>query len=682
MRPSRRWARTILPGALALSVLAGPAAAQQPSTGGQKKQAAQEAADVWPKKIPFAEATVVCEAPRADTFDGMKVAARGAARFEGGDKAAPIYGTVWYESPVAVDSGQRTVRLTSVTVPRVEFEGMPPARQERMATRLTQAMSRVKPVLSLDDVLADSRLARRRDEKPPKLNTEPPKILIETEPAILVMFDGDPRFEAVPGTKLERAQNTPFLVLRDPASNQYYLNGGTMWFSAPNPSGPWSKTDQAPREATQIAARDLKDGGVSQDEVEKARQTADKRVPKIITATEPTELIVSEGAPQWTPVVAGELDMIANSEGDLFRTTSDRQYWVVLSGRWYRSGSLSGPWAYVEPSRLPASFSKIPSDSPKANVLVFVAGTRPAREAVADATKPRTTAVQRSQAHATVTYDGDPKFEQVSGTRVEYAVNTPDQVLKIRGRYYVCDQGMWFTSGAPTGPWAVADAIPEDEIQTIPPESPVYNTRYAYVYDATPDLVYMAYTPAYLGSYPYYGGVVFGTGWYYRPWWGAHYYPRPWTWGFHAMWAPAIGWGFGFGWGPAWGGFRYGFGWGWGARWCGPGGFFRPAWRNVNVTRNVSANRNVTVNRNLYNSGANKNRTATTQSANAKSTASGAKGANKQGANAGKQGSGTKGGNAGKQGSGASGGKKGASSGAKAKPQGHAGGHGGGGKKH
>ena len=85
-------------------------------------------------------------------------------------------------------------------------------------------------------------------------------------------------------------------------------------------------------------------------------------------------------------------------------------------------------------------------------MLVFVPGTGPAQDAMWDATKPRTSAVQRSQAKVSVTYDGDPKFEQVSGTQVEYAVNTPDQVLKIRGHYYVVDQGVWFTAGSPTGP--------------------------------------------------------------------------------------------------------------------------------------------------------------------------------------------------------------------------------------
>jgi hypothetical protein len=626
MRHQERGARVILLVVSALLALGGGAAMAQPAAApaAQKNLAARQGN--WPRKIPFGEFTVVLDAPQAESLEGTKLKARSTARVQRGEEGEASVATVWYEADVEIDRGRRTVTMVSVEVPRVDFPGAPPARQQRLAARLTQALNRQQPKLSLDDVLASTKTARGREEAPPKLNTEPPKILFETEPAILVLFDGEPRFRAVEGTKLERALNTPFLVLRV-RGGACYLNGGTTWFRAEDPKGPWTKAEDVPTEAVQISLRDLKEGGVSDSELKEGSQSADKRVPKIIMATEPTELVVSDGPPRWSPAVEGELDAMSSSESDVFRTASDHQYFLVLSGRWYRSGSLEGPWTYVEPDRLPASFRKIPKDSDKADALASVPGTAASAEALADTSKPRTAAIRRSEARVNVTYDGEPQFEAVPGTRVEYAVNTPDQVLKIRGRYYICDQGVWFTGGSPTGPWTVADAIPEDEIQTIPPESPVYNTRYAYVYDSTPEVVYTAYTPGYLGSYPYYGTVVFGTGWFYQPWWGAYYYPRFWTWGFHARYAPWVGWGYGFGWGPAWAGFRYGFGWGWGARWCGPAGFFRPAWRNVNITRNVNVTRNV------YNSGVNRTRTATTQVA-ARNTNASRQGANKTPRNA------------------------------------------------
>jgi hypothetical protein len=365
-------------------------------------------------------------------------------------------------------------------------------------------------------------------------------------------------------------------------------------------------------EARAIAAHDRLEAGIAEADVEEAARAATGPAPKILVATEPTELIVSDGPPKWTGLVGEELQTLGNSESDVFMTPSDRSVWLVLSGRWYRSASLEGPWQFVEATELPAVFRSIPAESPKASVLAFVPGTAPAREALRDATTPRTAAIKRSQAHVQVTYDGEPKFESVPGTHVEYALNTAEQVLRIRGRYFACDQGVWFTGKTPDGPWVVADEVPDDEIQGIPPESPVYNTRFVTVYDSTPDEVFVAYTPAYLGSYAWGGTVVYGTGWAYRPWWGAFYYPRPWTWGFHPFYRPWVGWGWG-GWGY-WGGLRYGVGLGWGARWCGPGGFYRPAMA-VNINRNVTVNRNVNVTRNVYTQGANAARATTPQSA-------------------------------------------------------------------
>jgi hypothetical protein len=608
--------------AAVLAALSGGSAAQpagQPAPPAKAGGLVRPGATEWPKKIPFGEMTVLLDAPQAESIEGTKLKAKGTARLvhEGETEAAAA--TIWYDADVRIDRERRLVTLLAVSVTRVELPGAAPAREQRLATRLSGAVTRQHVTLSLDDVLAGARFAARGAGSPPKLGTDPPKILFETEPAVLVVFDGAPRFKPVEGSFLERALNTPFLVLHDPVANAYYLDGGTAWFRAADTAGPWAKAGVVPPEALRIARRDRQEAGVAEADVEKAKASADARVPKILTTTEPAELIVSDGVPQWSPLVAGELDTMTNSESDVFRTPSDGSVWLVISGRWYRGAALAGPFTWVEPDKLPASFRRIPADSARASVLSFVPGTAPAREALRDATTPRTAAVRRADAHVNVTWDGDPKFEAVPGSQVEYALNTPESVLRIRGRYYVCDQGVWFAGDAPMGPWRVADSIPEDEIQTIPPESPVYNTRYVEVYDSTPDTVYVAYTPAYLGSYPYYGSVVFGTGWYYRPWWGAAYYPRPWTWGFHAAYARWAGWGWGFGWEPAWGGFRYGFGYGWGARWCGPGGFYRPAYRNVNVTRNVTVNRSVTVNRNLYASGANASR-ATTQGATASKT--------------------------------------------------------------
>ena len=123
----------------------------------------------------------------------------------------------------------------------------------------------------------------------------------------------------------------------------------------------------------------------------------------------------------------------------------------------------------------------------------------------------------------------------------------------------------------PLGPWSVAASVPKEEIDSIPPSNPTYNTKYVHVYDSTPQVVYVGYYPGYTYSYVYHGCVVYGTGWHYRPYWGpVVYYPRPATWGFHVRWNPWWGWSFGFS--HSTGRFTFGIGFG------GWGGWYRGGW--------------------------------------------------------------------------------------------------------
>ncbi len=182
-------------------------------------------------------------------------------------------------------------------------------------------------------------------------------------------------------------------------------------------------------------------------------------------------------------------------------------------------------------------------------------------------------------------------------------------MLEIGGRYFAVDSGVWFVASNPKGPWAVADTVPESEIQKIPPSSSAYNTTYVHVYQSTPEVVYVGYTPGYMWSFPYYGVPVYGTGWYYPPY-PAYYYPRPYTYGFHVGYNPWTGWNFGVSWGMGfmhvgmgWGGGYYGpwRGYYGGGRYgcCGGGwyGGYRPGWggsyhysshTNVNIGNSVN----------------------------------------------------------------------------------------------
>ena len=249
--------------------------------------------------------------------------------------------------------------------------------------------------------------------------------------------------------------------------------------------------------------------------------------------------------------------------------TANNNYYVLLSGRWFRSAQLTGPWSFVASNVLPEGFAKIPPASLAGAVLPSVAGTPQAQEAVIANSVPQTATVPRTNGPKfTPSFDGPPQYDPIPGTPLTYVVNASVPVIQVTpSSYYAVSAGVWFTAGALTGPWMVAASVPA-VIYTIPPSSPVHYVTYVRIYEATPQVVYVGYTPGYLGTVIEPSGtVVYGTGYAYSPWVGAVWYPPPYTYGVAAVpvYNPYVGFTFGFALGlataawtePYWGGAYY-----------------------------------------------------------------------------------------------------------------------------
>ena len=170
--------------------------------------------------------------------------------------------------------------------------------------------------------------------------------------------------------------------------------------------------------------------------LEKARQALDKQfdpldgkdaegkdvfpagaVPKIIVATQPTELLQSNGKPELTPIPGTQLLFVKNSRNDIFLQLGAQTYFVLISGRWFTAKSFEGPWTYVAGKSLPQDFSRIPASHPMADVMTSVPGTAQAKEAAIANQIPQTATVQRDVQPSPVQYDGgEPKWTPVEKT--------------------------------------------------------------------------------------------------------------------------------------------------------------------------------------------------------------------------------------------------------------------------
>lgn len=529
----------------------------------------------WPREVQSGAATIVLYQPQFDSLEGIETRARIAVAIQR-PELAPEFGALWVAATLDVDRDEDTARFGTFEIERARF----PDATEQEVKDLTALIERAAPTWDLNLSLTELRagLEAEGGTADPGFRNDPPRIIYRDRPAILVTLDGEPKLQAIKDTNYQRVINTPFPVVFDPATRQYWLFGSEIWFTTRDLTrGPWSPRDSAPEGIARLFTARPGEAPLDPGEGVPREQL---RQAEIIVSTTPSELISTDGPPQYRPLVGDDMLYVTNTGSDLFLEVPTKRHYVVLSGRWYRSSALTGPWTYVDPARVPAAFADVPEKSEKAEVLAHVPGTDEAKDAVMDAMIPQTSAVRRGEAELEVTYDGSPQFERIPGTSLLYARNTTAQVLRVEDRYYAVDQGVWYVADSAYGPWAVADSRPE-EVERIPPSSPAYNVKYVYIYDYTPEVVYVGYLPGYTWAFPYRGAIVYGTGYYYRPWFGpAYYYPRPSTWGFHMHYNPWYGWGYGMSWSAGWLSLSYGWGSGWGGWGHGYGCGYNCGYRN------------------------------------------------------------------------------------------------------
>jgi hypothetical protein len=511
-------------------------------------------ADDWPREVLSSEGTITMYQPQIESYSGNSLKARAAVSFVAIGKEDPVFGAIWVNCKVLTDRPTRTVKIEEMEVRRTRFPSGTDADTAKIAAALEEMIPRFDLTFSLDLLLESVETAQKERESAHELESIPPKILVIDHPAVLVRIDGEPILNAIDGTSLKRVINTPFFLLQDLADGRFYLHGGDFWFTAQSIKGQWNQTSTPAQSIVDLYEQTKSEEESDADSTTNELVSKSGKVPEIIIATEPTELIATESPIQFTPIEGIGLLYASNTPSRVFLEITTQQYFILISGRWYTAKKLTNSWTFIASDKLPADFKNIPPGSECDDVLASVAGTIPAKEAVFDAQIPQMAEVDRAQTTTQVEYDGDPQFENIGASGMAYAVNTSAAVIRVNGSFYDCDRGVWFESTTPYGPWEVCTTVP-DIIYTIPPTVPIYCVRYVRVYTYTPDIVYVGYTAGYTGCYVYNRTVVYGTGYQYHPWYRHAYYARPWTWGFNVHYDPWTGWSFGAGWGQSHGWF-------------------------------------------------------------------------------------------------------------------------------
>jgi hypothetical protein len=510
-------------------------------------------ADPWPRQFKLSNATALVYQPQVDSWENNMLNFRAVVSITPSGSKQEILGVIWATTRTQVNRVSRIVVLEDIKLTKSNFPTLPDQGAAYMRA-LQQRSVPSQKTISLDRLQASLVATGNVQPATVAVNNDPPQIIIAYAPSILVSVSGSPIVRPVTGTTFERVINTEALMLQSQGGGNYYLHVYDGWMSAGSIMGPWSRATTSPAGIDQVATSlaktgqvDMLDGGNMQPKPSLAKAT-----PTVYVSQTPAEMLVFQGQPSFTPIAGTSLQWASNTTADVILDTGSGNYYILVAARWYRAPALTGagPWTYVASNTLPADFSGIPVNSPAGVVLASVAGTPQAQEALIANSIPQTATIQLVNGPKfTPVFDGAPQFQPIQSTTLQYVVNSPTPIIRVDANtYYALTAGVWFSAPSVTGPWVVATYVPA-VIYTIPPSSRLYYVIYVKVYGATDKVVYVGYTPGYMGTVVSSDGVVvFGTGYSYQPWVGTVYYPVPVTYGVMAqpVYNPAVGMAFGF----------------------------------------------------------------------------------------------------------------------------------------
>ncbi|HEV7928911.1 MAG TPA: hypothetical protein VGP12_02125, partial [Nitrosospira sp.] len=503
----------------------------------------------FPRPYKLAAGNVLLYQPQVASWNGReRIVAWSAVSYEPTDKKEKTaLGTIKIEADTRVATDDRVVNFSPFKITEFNFPSLSRDRSQTVAEELQKAIPADERTMGLDRVLAavDKSQLTVGPNEAAGLKADPPRIFYSTTPAVLVTFDGEPIWSPIKDVDLRFAVNTNWDLFEYTPTKTFYLRDEDTWLKATDVYGAWSPAGDLPSPFSRLPAdENWKDARAAIP----GKSIKPTVAPRVFTSAIPSELLLLNGTPRYSAVSGTSLLWVGNTESDVFRVGRNGLFYYLVAGRWFSAPALEGPWTFATPD-LPDDFKRIPVEHSRSRVLASVPGTDQAAEAILLASVPQTARVNKKQIKAPdVAYQGQPQFKIIETTTLERAVNTDKDIIKYKDKYYLCYQGVWFTSGKAAGPWTVADSIPE-VIYTIPPSSPSYHVTYVTEIkddDDDDDWITFAAVAGYTGMMIAWGCAVWGTGWYYPPyvWYGGLYpayywYPR--TYGFSAWYNPYTG---------------------------------------------------------------------------------------------------------------------------------------------
>ena len=194
-----------------------------------------------------------------------------------------------------------------------------------------------------------------------------PKIFVSTAPAELIVTQGKPQLQPIPGTELLWVQNTKNKLLFEVAGQRFDVQFSGRWYRAASLLGAWEfvENDRLPADFAKIPEKHPAGSvlaSVAGTTQAKEAAIADE-IPQTaqVRRSETTIQTQYDGDPAWEDIEDTSLSYARNSPTPVIRVAPD-SYFAVDDGVWYTASAPLGPW--IVATDIPLAIYSIPISCP------------------------------------------------------------------------------------------------------------------------------------------------------------------------------------------------------------------------------------------------------------------------------------------------------------------------------
>ncbi len=321
----------------------------------------------WPREFTVKKFLITVYQPQLESFKKNILEGRIAVSIKPEDKDI-LFCAAWFKAMMETDMDERIVTLKKMQITKIHF---PDYDNQKVIDKLSRVLEKEfeswNITMSLDRLTASLDDVEDLKTKSETLNNAPPDIYFRTIPSSLISIDGDPIMKDVKDSGLEYVVNTAFFIVREKGKSTYYIKGGKFWYQSDDITSNWKATEKVPKDIMKFAEENIE--ATKPDSISASITES----PALVVVTKPSELIQTDGEPDYQSIENTSLLYVKNTESDIIMDINSQEHFVLLAGRWYQSKTLAaGDWKFTEPEKLPEDFSKIPESSDMRNVRTSV----------------------------------------------------------------------------------------------------------------------------------------------------------------------------------------------------------------------------------------------------------------------------------------------------------------------